>query len=41
MYEGESQTHVLTTDVSQPVRKKHRQNDRVGQVDIPTRVESM
>ena len=34
-----SRTCVGTTDVSPLVKKKHRQNEPAGQVDIPTRVE--
>ena len=34
-----SQTCVGTTDVPQPVKKHYRQNEPVGQVDFPTRVE--
>ena len=36
-----SWTCVGTTDVSQLVKKQHRQNEPAGQVDVPTRVESM
>ena len=34
-----SRTCVGTTDVSQSVKKQHRQNEPASQVDFPTMVE--